>query len=398
MKWPEFSLLVLGLFMYPGCSMLMLETPPSADTSPADLLVVVEQSRYPVLTDSLEQYSDDLIAEGGSVEIQTFPSSGSAESLKEMISIRGDFISGTFLVGDLPAAWYEQTAFNKQEEFPTDLFFMDLKAPWKDSDNDGKYDSHGELKLTHYLSRINGTNEELLTYFSKLHSYRTGNYSYLGGAYIFKDEDWFDTYRGSSFGLDRMYGTIRISENANETLKDDYLQKVAYEGADYVYQWIHATPTSLYISDGKSYTTLRYGEILQYNTQGRFINMFNCKGARFTQTNLGMTYLTGTDKGLAVTGSTKVGGNYYPLEFHRTLAVGSSWGNAFKSWYNYFGSSDDEWFLGMVILGDPALYIKDGKNIRTLSRNTFSQLVPPDDDSISLMGENLILFDDLYIE
>jgi len=111
--------------------------------------------------------------------------------------------------------------------------------------------------------------------------------------------------------------------------------------------------------------------------------------------------LAGLKKGkgvLAVTGSTKVGGNYYPLEFHRTLAVGSSWGNAFKSWYNYFGSSDDEWFLGMVILGDPALYIKDGKNIRTLSRNTFSQLVPPDDDSISLMGENLILFDDLYIE
>lgn len=380
-----------------GCSVMMLDPLP-ADTSPSEILLVVEQSRFAELEDSLNQYARDISAEGGSVEIRTFPSSGDPASLHAMISDRGDSISGSFFVGDLPAVWYEQNAFGKPEEFPIDLYYMDLDAVWTDSDKDGKYDDHSPLEITHYVSRITGDNRELISYFSKLHNYRTGNYSYLGGAFIFKDEDWFDTYRGSSFGLDRMYDSVRIREKASETLKDDYLYNVAYEGADYVYQWIHATPTSLYISDGSSYSTFRYSEIEQYNTKGRFINMFNCKGARFTQANLAMAYLNGTDTGLAVTGSTKVGGNYYPLEFHRTLTAGSSWGNAYKSWYNYFGRNDDEWFLGMIILGDPTLRIIDAEVDRSITRNSFSQLVPPDDETTSRLGEVLILFDDINLE
>ncbi len=122
--------------------------------------------------------------------------------------------------------------------------------------------------------------------------------------------------------------------------------------------------------------------------------MFNCKGARFTGDNLGMTYLIDTDTGLAVTGSTKVGGNYYPLEFHRTLTVGSNWGNAFKSWYNYYGKKDDEWFLGMVILGDPSLYLKDIQVDRSLSRSALQSILPPSEEEIGSIAENLIIFDE----
>jgi len=376
----------------------MMLDPLPADTTPSDILLVVEQSRFSALSSPLEQYAMDINSEGGSVEIVSFPAEGSASSLREMIAVRGDTINGAFLVGTLPAPRYEQTAFGKYEEFPIDLYYMDPDAVWMDSDKNGKFDSHSELELSHYLSRINGTDIEIVSYFSKLHAYRVGNSPFLGGAYIFKDEDWFDTYRSSSFGLNRIYNSIRIDETPTETLRGNYLQQVAHEGADYVYQWIHATPTSLYISDGSSYTTFRYNEIEQYNAKGRFFNMFNCKGARFTQINLAMTYLTGTDTGLAVTGSTKVGGNYYPLEFHRTLAAGSSWGNAFKSWYNYYGKSDDSWFLGMVILGDPALKIQDMTADRALSRGAFDQIIPPDRETVSRIAGQLTLFDSLDFE
>ena len=374
--------------------MMMDEPPAPADTSPSNLLMIVEQSLLTSLADQLTTYSDDISATGGSVEIRPFYGDNSVEELKELIISHRSSIDGIFLVGDLPTAWYEQSAFGKDEEFPIDLFLMDLDATWNDTNNNGIYDSHSPLNLSIYASRMTGTIDEIDNYFTKLHDYRTGNYEYLGGAYIFKDDDWFDNYRGSAFGLDRLYQNVNISENAEQTVKDNYLYRLSYSGADYVYQWIHATPTSLYISDDGIYSSVRYSDIANNNMKGRFLNMFNCKGARYTQNNLGMTYLSDTETGLAVTGSTKVGGNYYPLEFHRTLTVGSSWGNAFKSWYNYYGKKDDEWFLGMVILGDPTLNIKDSEIDRSLSRSSFQSIIPPSEETIEIMGNNLADFED----
>lgn len=378
-----------------SCSMMMMDPPPAADVSPSRLLVLIESNIFDTVSPSLAYYEDDLLAEGGSAELLSFPADGSALELKEVLESYRDDVSGYFLVGTFPAAWYEQTAFGTREEFPVDLFFMDFDATWTDSDGNGIYDAHSSLHLTHYVSRMDGTSDQIKAYFEKLHNYRTGSSPYLGGAFIFKDEDWFDTYRSSSFGLDKIYSDVRISENAGVTMKNDYIYSLAFLGADYIYQWIHATPTSLYIDEGDYYNPFRYSEIPANNIQGRFFNMFDCKGARFTQSNLGMTYLNSTEYGLAVTGSTKVGGNYYPLEFHRTLVIGSSWGSAYKSWYNYFGSKDDEWFLGMVILGDPALRIQEGNVDRSMSRSAFGDIIPPDDETVDYLKQNLMDFEAL---
>lgn len=371
----------------------MNDTPPPAVLDPARILLIVEESILTSISTDLFVYSDDILAEGGTVKIRPFSGDNNIEDLKSIILKNRETIDGTFLVGNLPSAWYEQTAFGQFEEFPIDLFLMDLDATWSDVDNDGIYDGHSPLTLTKYSSRIKGTVEQISSYFSRLHDYRTGNYEYLGGAFIFKDDDWFETYRSSPFGLERMYSTVKINQNSAETQKDDYMQRLTLDGADYIYQWIHATATSLYIKDGSAYSPVRYGDLSSNNVRSRFLNMFNCKGARYTQTNLAMTYLNDTDTGLALTGSTKVGGNYYPLEFHRTLILGSSWGNAFKSWYNYFGRKDDEWFLGMVILGDPALVIKDSTIDRSLSRSSFSSIFPPTDADVNHMGLKLIDFE-----
>ncbi len=374
--------------------MMMLDDPLPADKSPANLLLIMNETILTSLSDQLTRYSEDIIADGGTVEIRPFSSEDSVENLKSLIKKNRSTIDGVFLVGDLPTAWYEQHAFGRNEEFPIDLYLMDLDATWSDSDNDGIYDGHSPLNLSIYVSRMIGSEDEIDNYFTKLHNYRSDNYEYLDGAFIFKDDDWFSTYRGSSFGLERMYDQVRINENAQVTRKENYLYSLSNDGADYVYQWIHSTPTSLYISNDGYYSPIRYADIGSNEIKGRFLNMFNCKGARYTQKNLAMTYLGKTKTGLAVTGSTKVGGNYYPLEFHRALTVGSSWGNAFKSWYNYYGKNNDEWFLGMVILGDPTLYILDSEIDRTLSKASFSGIIPPSSNSIKLLGENLVDFEE----
>jgi hypothetical protein len=373
--------------------MMMEDPPPPADLSPADILLIVEQSILTSLSDEISQYREDIISRGGTIEIRPFSGNDSVEELKVLLKSNRETISGAFLVGDLPTAWYEQKAFNKNEEFPFDIFLMDLDATWTDADQNGLYDGHSPLNLSIYVSRITGDLDEIQNYFSKLHDYRIGNYEFLGGAYIFKDDDWFNTNRSSTFGLDRLYDTVLIHENQDVTEKDDYIYRLEYDGADYVYQWIHATSSSLYIRNSGYYSSVRQTDIKSMNLKGRFLNMFNCKGARYTDRNLGMSYLNGTDTGLAVTGSTKVGGNYYPLEFHRALALGSSWGNAFKSWYNYYGKKNDAWFLGMVILGDPALSPNDIHIDKSLGRASFTNIIPPTAKKIQLLGENLSDFE-----
>ncbi len=53
---------------------------------------------------------------------------------------------------------------------------MDLDATWTDSDNNGIYDGHSSLNLSIYVSRMNGSLDEIIGYFNKLHNYRSGNY------------------------------------------------------------------------------------------------------------------------------------------------------------------------------------------------------------------------------
>ena len=68
-------------------------------------------------------------------------------------------------------------------------------------------------------------------------------------------------------------------------------------------------------------------------------------------------YTVGTDHGLAILGSTKVGAAQGSRVFHAGLATGHSWGEAYRLWYNTEGKQYDDWHLGMVIMGDPLLRI-----------------------------------------
>jgi hypothetical protein len=141
------------------------------------------------------------------------------------------------------------------------------------------------------------------------------------------------------------------------TTKSAYLDKLQSQSAEFINQWIHSTPSTLCVLENGLYKNINTQDVKTYNFKGLFYDLYDCSAARFTEKNLGMSYLMSTDCALAILGSTKIGGSYRSLAFYDVLAKKGTWGDAYRNWYNYFGKSSDKWFLGMVILGDPALRV-----------------------------------------
>jgi hypothetical protein len=383
--------------VFSGCSMMLL-TDDYAHVAIADshsLLLVVQNDLYPALRLSLEQYMQDARSENHRTFLEVW-AGGTAADMRDMfIDYRKERdISGVLLVGDLPVCWYEMVAHGRYEQFPCDVYLMDLDAAWTDEDGDGIMDAHSPLTIDIFLSRVSGSVSGLRGYFDKLHAYRSGSIQVEERAYIFKDDDWADYERGSAFDLNRIYDQLTIHENPEVTHRSNYLSILTGGGASYVYQWMHAYPSALCIENGTSYEYLYVSDIADRNPKALFYNLFNCSAARFTETNLAMSYLLETDFCLATMGSTKIGGNYFPAPFHSVLSRGGTWGEAYRVWYNSFGNTDDAWFLGMVVLGDPLL------KITTEARQGLDSLsispVPPDEEEADRLFLHMLEFEGDY--
>jgi hypothetical protein len=96
---------------------------------------------------------------------------------------------------------------------------------------------------------------------------------------------------------------------------------------------------------------------MHYDLKCSFLNMYDCNAAKFTVPNLAMAFTVQSTYGLAIVGSTKVGGMYDGTPFHNNLAAGTPWGESFRLWYNEVGSKSDLFTLGMGIMGDPLLTV-----------------------------------------
>jgi slime mold repeat-containing protein len=320
-----------------------------------DMVVVVEEALVAQLQASLDQYIADAADQGLRVYILEW-TAGDEVDLRNLLiqQLAERAVEGAWLIGDLPVAWYQQMAFDEYEEFPFDLYLMDLDATFDDVDRDGIYDSHTIQRADIYVSRTDGTADELLAYFAKIHSFRVDGPALPTSAFNFMDDDW-GAFSGT-YGLEYMYTNLDIVSDAAESTTDAYLARLNGAGVEFVFQWIHSTASQMHIY-GVGEGWIETAQVRAENHQAAFYNMFNCSAARFTEENLGMTYLSGTDYGLAITGTTKVGGMVLPRPFHSPLGDGQAWGPAFLEWYNDTGVTDDEWYLGMVILGDPQLTV-----------------------------------------
>lgn len=323
-----------------------------------ELLVVVEGSLVDSVGPRVQQYADDMQLANVKVHVEPFALPANAEDLRDLVFEYIDVfeIEGALLVGFLPSAWYEiHDGFDGYEHFPFDVYLQDRDAVWFDWDDNGQFDDHTELEVDIYTSRLVGMPEQIIAYFDRVDRYRHGETLVDDSAFIFIDDDWARTDTSDVLGLGRVYTRVEVIQKKEESTLQSYLDKLPGNGAEFVYQKIHAAPRLIALDD--------FGDILlaeevgEYNLKASFINMTNCSAARFTEENLAEAYTVGTDHGLAIIGSTKDGHLTDPRGFHYSLSLGMTWGEAYVVWYNTEGRYSDKWHLGVVIMGDPLLRV-----------------------------------------
>ncbi|PIE51231.1 hypothetical protein CSA37_12840 [Candidatus Fermentibacteria bacterium] len=342
-----------------------ISTSDSYRTGNGKVLILISEPVANTLSEKVERLADDIAAEGWSVIIQGMYG-GTAEDIRALFQATTD-LDGAILIGFLPCAWYEEDYW-AQEEFPCELFLMDLDGVWEDSDSNGLYDSHtGDVAPEIWLGRIDAHaasfGSELLMlsdYLDKNHLYRTGSMAPPARALTFIDDDW-SSY--TDCGLNSIYGSsgVTVINSPSQTTADNYLSRLS-QGYEFVHLMAHSCPWghTFKVPSGMAGTVMA-PEIAQVNPGTAFLQLFSCSNARWVEAGcLGNWYLFGTDTGLLVSGAAKTGSMLDFEYFYNPVGSGLSFGEAFRNWWEYeaqggFSSSERAWFYGNALLGDPTL-------------------------------------------
>jgi len=324
------------------------------------ILVVVASGLETALAPELSQFTTDLTAEGYDV-VQLTMTGGTVEDLRNTLQTEPG-LEGAILIGNLPRAWYEDTWDATHEEFPIDLFLMDLDGVWIDGDGDGKYDSHtGNRAPEIWTGRIDAHAMEfgseismLRNYFMKNHLYRTGALPAPGRAMTYVDDDWSNYY--GECGLDAVYTDLTVVNNDPVTTADDYRLRLE-TGYEFVHLMSHSSPWGHTFKIPGGYGgTVMAPEIAGIAPKTVFVQLFACSNCRWTEPNcLGNWYLFGPGYGLLAFGSTKTGALLEFGELYTPMGAGEIPGEAFRMWFTNVGIYDPDWHYGCVILGDPTL-------------------------------------------
>jgi hypothetical protein len=350
----------------------------------------VEETLAGTLIPALETLAIDLERE--TVAVAVFSVSGtSAESLKAVLS--DEYATGmtsAVLVGDLPIAWFQmiddwdddgvRDDGEGYEEFPCDLFFMDLDGVWKDSlvrdsldslvpGSDSIYDVHEgditpEIAVSRLpASRIGNAETLLVSYFDRSHKYRNQQLPVSDRALVYIDDDWqpWATEWDSNVGL--LYHDRVLVSDSEATRIADYQPRI--DSAPY--QWIslmsHSWPGghAMYYHQKDSMDWFYATSIPSIDPQANFYNLFACSNARFVEDGYcGGCYVFQTTTGLGAIGSTKTGSMLQFGDFYDPLGQGKSLGEAFRQWFAAIFSdgcdpSERSWFYGMCLIGDGSL-------------------------------------------
>jgi len=149
---------------------------------------------------------------------------------------------GVLLVGDIPVAWYEldKTEPSVHEEFPMDLYYMDLNGEWTDSDTDGMYDNHtGNVTPEIWVGRLDATTLSgdkislYRNYFDKNHRYRTLQLSLPKRALVYVDDDWCSWAEEISADVGIAYNNRTLVNDTAATTATDYKNRLTHN-----YEWL----------------------------------------------------------------------------------------------------------------------------------------------------------------
>jgi hypothetical protein len=368
------------------------------------IAIIVEDAVYSDIAASLGMFQIDLGTKGFS-SVVSLVSGGTPEDLRSyLIGLHYDpaGLVGTLLVGDVPYIIYEMMQDwdgeggndPEYEDFPCDLFFMDMNGTWTDNGaggtvgaGNGKYDgwndTNHEIEIWAgrlYVSTVPqyGSPATVLnTYLVKNHLYRTGQLvpeTPAARGLVYVDDDWGNMVEGidgDRWCVEQVYSDVTAvyddGGSGNNATAADY--KTDQMTADYQLVMLrsHGWPGGHgFYRDYRSY--FDYVHNSDYRAicpEGLFYSCFVCSGCDYTAEYGGYdSYLGGTiafnePYGLFAWGSAKTGGMWNDTEFYSVLGEPNTFGAAFVNWFNESHALYPEyappWWYGMVMIGDPAL-------------------------------------------
>jgi hypothetical protein len=364
---------------------------PSPTSDIRNYAIVINSTLYAdsQIQAALATYISDVENEDLTVELIS-TSTTSALAVRNLLISRyeePDSLEGCFFIGDLPPRWYQ---CGWDEEFPCELYFMDLNGYWIDSDSNGIYDGHqaglGDEGPEIYCGRIvahkltyDYMRDEvslIVRYLNKVHNYRQGLATTNGRMCLYVDDPWRWWTGQYANEIEQVWQQLDIYDDPYETIASDYLDKIQipYEhlrvnvhfGA---YGHGFGIPPEEHGGDVSPWDLLDDPpEVLTYH-------LYCCVAARWTWPNIIGCWYVMTGKGLGVFGSSKSGGINDATELYGPLSQWHSFGYSLMYWFDSFAPYSDEerdWTMGMLWLGDPTL------TRRPLPPSPF-ELTSPDD-------------------
>jgi len=336
--------------------------------------VLVNETLYPNIEASLDQYTSDVTADGFSVELFTI-SGGNPEDIRSFLQSKySEGMVGAVLIGDLPVPWYEANCWSdpvEHEEFPCDLFYMDLDGTWDDIDFDGLFDDHyGDVTPEVWVGRLTassltygGATEATLlqNYFYKNHMFRTGAIILENRGLAFVDDDWQPWASSWGGSMGSVYPDVNIISDEYETTAPNYEVQLP-QNYEAILVCAHSSPYShSFKTPSGNWTSTGYDEVVNIDPVAVFYNLFACSNSRYIEGNyMGGWYIFCQTYGLASIGSTKTGSMLDFQYFYNLFGNDQTIGQSFVGWFGAIGSDgyDDYeicWHYGMTLCGDPTL-------------------------------------------
>lgn len=366
----------------PGDITPITDAPPDVRKPPNYIILVRSGTLLGSLSTEINRYEADVDDQGYEASVYYYVDGANPSPADIRNWLAGwNGLVGVLLVGDFPTAWFEATCWGEHEEWPLDLYYMDLDGTWTDSDADGVFDSHtGDRDPEIFVARLKANNlllggvgevKLIRNYLDKNHRYRQGLLTTTKRGLTYIDDDWVGSATAWDTAHKMVYDPTTLVTDKATTVPTDYMNKLG-QGYDSVLIACHGS------SGGQTFKippdvwdgSMDSSTIKALDPPAFFYNLFICSSTRFTQNDYyGGWHIFTNFRGLVAVGSTKTGSMLEFDDFYRPIAQGETIGSAFIEWFKENGVDDVCWHYGMNILGDPMLTpLKYGSPIKIALR------------------------------
>jgi hypothetical protein len=352
-------------------------SPTAFNAGQGKFCILVNSQIYDSIRTSLDQYVMDLTGEGYEVDLYT-TSGGTPHDLRSFLQGRyAEGMQGCIFVGDLPIAWFETECWDPvtQEEFPCDLYYMDMDGVFADTDADGILDSHtGNVAPEIWLGRLtvsplahDGYTESSLlnNYFAKNHRYRSRLAPLNRKALVYIDDDWVPGSVSWDLAVGRAFGERTFVNDEYTTWNTDYEGRLP-QNYELIEVCVHSSSSvHAFKRPSDEWGYIENWQIREIDPVAYFYNLFACSNARYMEPDyMAGWYVFCQNYGLAAVGSTKTGGMLNFDSFYAPLGLRESIGKAFRDWFvaisaDGFNEGETCWHYGMTLIGDPTLRIQE---------------------------------------